>query len=56
MQPARAIARACTGEGPAAPWLSTVTVACSDVAENKRSPRQTRSATVGGLNDTMHYF
>src|SRR6476646_8558867 len=52
MQPAKANARACTGDGPATPALSSTIDAVPLVPENCRSPTHFRSTMVGGFADT----
>src|SRR5258706_2859186 len=49
MQPARARARAWTGEGPAVPSESTTIAACPAWPRKRRSPSQVSSTSTGGL-------
>src|SRR5687768_8518274 len=49
MQPARARARACTGEGPALPSESTTTGAWPARPRKRRSPSQVSSTSTGGF-------
>src|SRR4029453_12733162 len=50
MHPARARARACTGEGPAVPSESTTTGAWPAWPRKRRSPSQVSSTSTGGLS------
>src|SRR6185436_12993015 len=49
MQPARARASDCTGDGPARPSESTTTGACPAWPRKRRPPSQVSSTTTGGL-------
>jgi len=52
MQPASAMPSVCTGDGPAAPALSSVIVASPLVAANVRPPSHVRSTIVCGFEPT----